>query len=416
MRRTFMLAAFLMAFMSSLFARSFFNTYSAAYNVNLADPDHYYTGTDDGEFSDGMGAGYSNRTLVAQVGFADTSQPVTIDITFNNTSWMYQSASQPNLKRPFGLDVIVRERYYYSLCNASVDNGNTDYTVEVHHLGIQSGGDQSMSITLTYDNATNGSVRKRGGELPDGPGGRHSWCTRIRHDLIGAWVELVLVLPEIDPYDTSYTVGSADDYYASFDITVSGGASGAYHCEFTGWYDDPRDEEINFTLNVVPTANSSAINFDTSPGIDSGASGLPIGRYYYSTTKSTTAEDRNYFAFCSSSPVPDGRQGPFTLIRNGTYGGEGNSIEYEVGLQSSELSKGVQWFDGDDAMIDGDTEPENVFYSSRRQDMQDIGGASIYQRYDEGEILFRLAPSADTDSLNAGVYTSNIYFHVVVEI
>lgn len=417
MKRLILILAMAMMTAAPLLARNYFNTYSAAYNVDLEDPDRYYVGTDDGVFDESGGPGYSNRTLIAQLGFADTSSPITIEITFDNTSWMYQSASQPNLKRPFGLDVVVRERYYYRLCNASIDHGNTDYTVEVHHLGFQPGGNQANSIQLTYNKATNESVKAWGRELPDGPAGGHTGCWGIRHELIGAWVELVLVLPEIDPYDTSYTVGSADDYYVSFDMTISGGGeAGTYHCEFTGYYDDPRDEEINFTLNVVPTANASAINLDASPDIAPGDPGLQIGRYYYSTTKTTSSEDRNYFAFCSSSEIPDRNGGPFRLVRRGSYGGDLNEIGFEIGLQSSDPSKGVQWFAGSDVMSEGDVEPENVFYSSRRQDMQDIGGAAIYQRYDEGAILFRLAPGEDPGPLNAGVYTSYIYFHVVVEV
>ena len=415
MKRLILILAMAMMTAAPLLARNYFNTYSAAYNVDLEDPDRYHVGTDDGVFDESGGPGYSNRTLIAQLGFADTSSPITIEITFDNTSWMYQSANQPNLRRPFGLDVVVRQRWYYNLCNNNND-GTTDETVAVYHYGLQPGGDSSAFVSIPYHDSTDGSVSKAGHELP----GNHSWffgCAGIQHDLIGAWIELVLVLPEIDPYDTSYTVGSADDYYASFDMTISGGGeAGTYHCEFTGYYDDPRDEEINFTLNVVPTANASAINLDSSPDIAPGDPGLQIGRYYYSTTKTTSSEDRNYFAFCSSSEIPDRNGGPFRLVRRGTYGGDLNEIWFEIGLQSSDPSKGVQWFAGSDVMSKGDMEPENVFYSSRRQDMQDIGGAAIYQRYDEGDILFRLAPGEDPGPLNAGVYTSYIYFHVVVEV
>lgn len=414
MKRLILILAMAMMTAAPLLARNYFNTYSAAYNVDLEDPDRYHVGTDDGAFDESGGPGYSNRTLIAQLGFADTSSPITIEITFDNTSWMYQSASQPNLRRPFGLDVVVRQRWYYKYCTNS-NNNETDETVAVYHYGYQSGGDSSDYISIPFADPTDESVEKRGNDLP----GNHSWgiCGIYPHRLIGAWVELVLVLPEIDPYDTSYTVGSADDYYASFDMTISGGGeAGTYHCEFTGYYDDPRDEEINFTLNVVPTANASAINLDASPDIAPGDPGLQIGRYYYSTTKTTSSEDRNYFAFCSSSEIPDRNGGPFRLVRRGTYGGDLNEIWFEIGLQSSDPSKGVKWFAGDDVMSEGDMEPENVFYSSRRQDMQDIGGAAIYQRYDEGAILFRLAPGEDPGPLNAGVYTSYIYFHVVVEV
>lgn len=402
---------FLIIMTGTLSAGSFFNTYTSAYNVDLEDPDNYYTGTDDGVFDNTMGAGYTNRTLVAQVGFVDTTQPVNIEITFNNEDWMYRSASQPNLRRPFGLDVIVRQRWHRWNCTNS-NNGETDETADIYHYGYQPGGDASSYISLTYDYRTDGRVTKKGSELPGNH--RNVTCGWYDHDLIGAWIEFVLVLPDIDPGDSSYTVGSADDYYASFDINVTGGAVGSYHCEFTGYYEDPRDDEVHFTLNVVPTANASAINLDSSHGIEQGGAGLPIGRYFYSTTKDTSSIEQQYFAFCSSSEFPEEDKGRFTLVREGTAGGAGDSIEYEIGLRSNDYAKGDRWFSGDDVMADGGAAPETVFYSSRENDMTDIGGTSIHQRFDEGEILFRLAPGADVESLNAGVYSSYVYFHVVV--
>ncbi len=411
-RRLLMMVLVAMICFSGLWARSYFNSYSAAYNVNLADPNKEYVGTDSGEWGS---TGYNDRTLVAQVGFADTSSPVYVDVTFSNASWMYQSASQPNLKRPFGLDVVVRERYYYSLCNASNDHGNTDYTVEVHHLGFQSGGNQSGSIQFSYDNATDESVRAWGRDLPDGPAGGHTWCSGVRHDLIGAWVEFVLVLPEIKPDATSYTVGSANDYYASFDITLDGGAKGSWHCEFMGWYENPQDGDVQFVLNVVPNANASSISLDSDDGITYGSQGLPIGTYFYTTTKSISSEDKDYYAFVSSSQSPTTPGGAFSLVRTGTDGSTGNEIPYEIGLDSLEPGRDPKWFNGAVVMGDGATAPADTFYSSRADDMRDIDGNPVRQRWDEGNILFRLAKGADVNTLTAGVYSSNVYFHVVTQ-
>lgn len=411
-RRLLMMVLMAMMCFSGLWARSYFNSYSAAYNVNLADPNKEYVGTDSGEFGP---TGYNDRTLVAQVGFAATSGPVTVTVTFNNSGWMYQSASQPNLKRPFGLDVVVRERYHYSLCNASIDHGNTDYTVEVHHLGFQPDGNQANSIQLTYGNSTDQSVWKWGRDLPDGPDGGHTWCSGVPHVLIGAWVEFVLVLPEIKPDDTSYTVGSANDYYASFDITLSDGAEGSWHCVFTGWYENPQDGEVQFVLNVVPNANASSISLDSDEDISYGSQGLQIGTYFYTTTKSISSEDKDYYAFVSSSQSPTTPGGEFTLVKTGTDGGPGNEIAYEIGLDSLEPGRDPKWFNGAFIMSYGTADPAGTFYSSRADDMYDIDNNLVRQRWDEGDILFRLAKGAKVDTLTAGVYSSNVYFHVVTQ-
>ena len=250
MRRAIIIMVALLAALAPLGARSYFNSYSAAYNVNLADPNNEYVGTDSGEWDS---TGYNDRTLVAQVGFADTTQPIQVDITFGQNGWMYQSASQPNLHRPFGLDIIVRQRFYRDGCD--MPHGQTDETVAIYHYGHQDGsmGD-GKSITLpSYSSSTDGSEyfgRDWDSLWPthDRPDNHSGADFGLRHDLIGAWIEFVLVLPEIDPNDTSYTVGSADDYYASFDITLSGGAEGSWHCEFMGWYEDPREGDVQFVL------------------------------------------------------------------------------------------------------------------------------------------------------------------------
>lgn len=410
MRKIILIITILACF-SPLMARSYFSSFPAAYNVDLADPNKEYVGTDTGNWDS---TGYNDRTLVAQAGFADTTQPVQIDITFGQNGWMYQSASQPNLHRPFGLDIIVRQRFYRDGCD--MPHGQTDETVAIYHYGYQDGSSgNGTSITLSsYNSSTDGSEHF-GGVWPDHdrPSNHDAWDMGLRHDLIGAWVEFVLVLPEINPNDSSYMVGSANDYYASFDITLSGGAVGSWHCEFTGYYDDPSSDNVEFTLNVIPLANASAIDLDNPALISPGSAGLPVAQYWYSTTRNTSREAQDCYAFVSSSSLPTSNGGSFSLVRQGTDGGFGNEIGFEIGLASDDTSKGVKWFNGTSS-ITGNISPDEAFYSSRTENMQDIDGAWIYQRYDDGTMRFRLTDS-NTTSLNAGVYSSYIYFHVVVD-
>ena len=48
MKRLILILAMAMMTAAPLLARNYFNTYSAAYNVDLEDPDRCYVGTDDG--------------------------------------------------------------------------------------------------------------------------------------------------------------------------------------------------------------------------------------------------------------------------------------------------------------------------------------------------------------------------------
>ena len=407
----FLLIVFL-SFLSPLAAEIYFSTYPAAYNVNLEDTGSY-TGTDNGVFDD-PNSGYNENTLVAQVGFSNTTQPVTVEIKFNQSDWMYQSASQPTLQRPFGLDIIVRQRFYRADC--PMPHGQTDETVVFYHYGYQddSAGNATIITLPSYNSSTDGSEyfgRDSLWDSPDHdrPDSHSGWDLGLRHYLIGAWVEFVLVLPEIDPNDPNYTVGSANDYYASFDITVTGGASGSWHCEFTGYYDDPHSGDSSFILNVVPTAAASSINLSESTPKYPDENGISVGHYWYSTTRESSVTDSNYYAFVSSSENPGGSGEKFSLVHQGTDGGEGNEIAFEIGLASEDSSKGIKWFDGTTKMNSG----TGAFYSSRAENMTDLDGATIYQRSDSGDILFRLASNSDTDGLQEGIYRSYIYFHVV---
>ena len=404
---------FVMLFSSMLFAESFFSTYGAAYNVNLADSETF-CGVEGNDPEYGSSAGYSDDTHIALIGVQNTSSATDITITFNNTDWMYQSASQPNLKRPFGIYLVQKERYRRDYVRDWLDEDLPDEIVDVKNLGYDENGDlQSDSSVFKFDKPTDHSyVRYRDYVLG---------LLNYEEYLIGSWVDIVLVLPKINPNDPSYTVGSADDYYASFDIEVSGGTSASYHCEFTGWYEQEKEGDIDFVLNVIPNATASSIDLDDTARIAYGGDGVKIGDYSYSTTRdsSINASTHEYFAFVSSSLSPMESSGNFQLVlETQTLDATVNNstVPFEVGLQSDDSSKGIKWFDGNVDMYDA-ADPAsagNTFYSSRERDMNQIGDdPTLYQYYDDGNIRFRLANGVDTTDLLQGIYKSNVYFHVV---
>ena len=394
-----------------LSAGSWFTTYGAAYNVDLSD-DRTFCGISTSDPSYGSTPGYSDATHIAIIGVQDTSMPVYIDITFNsNTSeWMYQSANQPNLRRPFGIDIVQKERWE---CTTWGSEREEDVVVGVTHLGIQDNSTTSQN-KFTIENRTNGRDRVPGRDL--GLGGQWWGLSFYR---IGAWLDIVLVLPPIDRNDPTYTVGSADDYYASFDITVSGGTSSTYHCEFTGWYENPADEEVQFILNVVPLASSSSINLDVPDAYLYGTDGIAIGNYSYSTTRDRSLDDgHEYYAFVSSSSDTLSSKGEFILVLENQSKAPSlneDAIRFEVGIES-QYGRPTKWFNGDVDMYDVfDTAgAENTFYSSEERIMDQMGDdGTLYQHYDDGSIRFRLAEGADPSTLTAGIYRSEVYFHVV---
>ena len=415
----------------------YFSTYGAAYNVDLAASSQFPGAGNSSDADYEVTEGYNSTTLIAFLGVSGTTGPVSVTISnWDTEPWMYQSASQPNLQRPFGIDFVQRNRWYYYEDRWLIPDieDQFDRTESApSHFGLQNNG--TTRLEFTFPQATDGSVTREGRDFGFGVG--NNWDKRnYDYQLISSWVDIVLVLPEIDPTDTSYQIGSANDYYASFDILISGGGVNmTYHCELTGYYASDKPENMDITLSVIPNANASSINLDDTTGaIAPGAgSGLHIGDYSYTTTKESSNNSVRYYAFVSSEELPTVPGGPFLLKQKNTTGGvydETNSIQYEIQLASNQVSGRPGsafsgWFDGTASLVgieEGNL--SGVFFDSVFMEMYREGdvveGTSTpqytYLHYDNGQILFRLAPGADPSALNAGVYESYIYFHVVSEV
>lgn len=438
MKRLLCLSALMMAAaVLSAAPADYFSTYGAAYNVDLSDSSKQYTGAGDSSSVDYGDPGYNASTLIAFLGVSGTTGPVSVTISnWYTEPWMYQSASQPNLRRPFGVDFVLRNRWHWedrNIWGNITDEGNNDLTGQApSHYGKQDTS-SSQNVNFTFSDRTDGSIEKSGREL-----GYSIWdVTNYYRDytLVSSWIDIVLVLPPVNENDTSYHAGSADDYYASFDILISGGGVNmTYHCELTGYYASDKPENMDITLSVIPNANASAINLDDATGaIAPGAgSGLHIGDYSYTTTKESSDNSVRYYAFVSSEELPTVQGGPFLLKQKNATGGtydETNSIQYEIQLASNQVSGRPGsafsgWFNGTASLIGIDEgNLSGVFFDSvfmemyREGDVVEETGVPqyTYLHYDNGQILFRLAPGADPDVLEAGVYESYIYFHVVAQ-
>lgn len=433
MKRLLCLSALIMAaVVLSAAPADYFSTYGAAYNVDLAASSQFPGAGNSSDADYEVTEGYNSTTLIAFLGVSGTTGPVSVTISnWYTEPWMYQSASQPNLQRPFGIDFVTRKRWYFEKANIFTHTQQIDRTGKApDHYGYQNDYAYKEKITYEFTEKTDGSVETKGWNID-----ADTANLGYNFKLTSSWVDIVLVLPEMDPYDTSYQIGSANDYYASFDILISGGGVNmTYHCELTGYYETDKPENMDITLSVIPNANASAINLDDTTGaIAPGAgSGLHIGDYSYTTTKESSDNSVRYYAFVSSEELPTGQGDRFLLKRRGVTDGvydETNSIGYEIQLASKQVSgrpgsSFSGWFDGTASLVgieEGDM--SGVFFDSvfmemyREGDVVEETGAPqyTYLHYDNGQILFRLAPGADPDVLEAGVYESYIYFHVVAQ-
>ena len=443
MKRVLAIAIMLLVISSTcLFARVWFAPYSASFGADLSRTDTYtgLAGKSPSELPAYMpdtGPGYTRETMVALLGVTESSSDTIVTVTFDNSNgWKYQSISQPDATRDFEIYLVYRQRYekwekelhtniwdwsdtyYYG-----VNTGTYDYTVSIIHMNS----DSSQFIFPRTDRGINNQ-----GQTPE----TDDFGNPMDEDvLIGCWVDIILCLPEQE------NITPANDYYASLDVNVSGGASGTFHCEFTGYYDIVPDYVQNsgdVLFNVVPNANASSINLSTANDlIAPDGPGLEIGRYSYSTTNPYDSQtyENTYYMFASSSPsAVSNNDGQFKLRLQGTDESISNDsieIPFSIGLVTDghELSGGgykdgyYKWFDG---TTDMSSSVGSMKKSLGEGTEQIVGSGTIYIYYDNGSVLFRLnydnlASTPDGQQINpidkliAGNYTSKIYFHVISE-
>lgn len=420
MKRIFILGFLLICGLNSVLLAeptSYFSTYAAAYNIDLSDSITFCGVGNNADYIDHAAPGYSETTLIAYVGVSGTTTDINVSIEWITPPFMYQSASQSNLQRPFEIDLILRERWLWEEGLGIIRHDQFDRTGSVKRLNAQNS--HGGRPVFTFADPTDGSNKKYGTDL-----GKDN---DNEYENITSFLDIVLVLPKITE-NGSYQVGSADDYYASFNIILTGdGISATYHCELNGYYETNKPASMEISLSVVPNANATSINLDDA-SVQAGGEGLNIGSFAYTTVAGNT-NPSEYRAFVSSSldPTEGGEGYEFVLKKiEETEFNEKNSIMYEVGLDNG--SSPVKWYDGkastQNISVDAGSWPwyeETItwpesFLKSNSQTMHREGDSGdTYRYYDEGDILFRLAENSNVDDLIPGVYKSNIYFHVVAD-
>ena len=240
---------------------AWFAPYAAGFNVDLNNTEMYSGAVPD---NDGHGRlpqvyfnqnAYNDDTLIAVAGFKTTNLGIIYNqatVTFKvsldfkgDTSWTYASASEPYLKRPFGLDFVI--------CY----NDDSEARDIISVRPSQNGGEPSVASSL--DDQSSYSVED----------GVVTFKATLNHKILeedAVWVDIVLVLPDDTKCDMSSAL-SADDYYCGIkmDISVTGDTtySDSWTYSFNGFIsDDPNASVTNVFFTVLPnaTANSIAVN------------------------------------------------------------------------------------------------------------------------------------------------------------
>lgn len=217
-----------------------------------------------------------------------------------------------------------------------------------------------------------------------------------------ARLDLYLVLPELGNYESKMLYSPDNEYTAT--VTVSGGTVHE-EIKISGNYTNTSDDiSVAWTINGNDESKSIDLNRED---IVSGGSGISIGTYSYVISMTSRYQTVDFYAFLSSSSDPHDSGTTFLLSK------DNYSFAYEAGLSTSSNSRPV-WFDGSDG-FSSDSESIDG-YNLLALGTSNFSGEANRTYSGEGDILFRLASGVDEDSIPAGTYESDIYFHVIADL
>lgn len=395
------LTCFLLILCTICFAEAsgWFSPYPAGFNVNLEDSETY-TGAAESIGLDGKGkakrwnvSGYNQLTMIGLVGatgLGESSVTVTIEMEVKRTgdTLCYYSASEPELKRPFYIDLVA--------CNSANDGNRT-----VTRIGYNDK-DQSFSgsVTLTPYN----------GE---------------------AWADIVLCLPD-EGVDLSYAL-SADDYYCGLTINMTGAVKKTWSYTFNGYIQDaPLTNKAQVFFIVDPEPEASAMSLKE---LIIDRKKVQIGTYSFETQAFMSAGqtaggddslkydwqvNNMYSIFASSSPDPFYGNETFSM----KYEGDSSiSFPFEIIIESNR-GKSETYYGSEKLPLENEesTGTATVFLLDSKAFDEALGGnhsgRSLYFR-DNGSILLKVPDyyiKTEEDLYSefpAGTYSSTVYFHVV---
>lgn len=211
----------------------------------------------------------------------------------------------------------------------------------------------------------------------------------------GTSASIYLVFPPEDNF-------VSDHYEAAFDITAG---NEAYRCYLNAYYEADTgtitNNIIGFTADIIPHANSRSINL-SDPECKQE---ILIGSYSYNfwiKGEEDVSNRLKLFVSASSDPNVADEDGFVLRKTDAEVSDDKNSIDFEIKI-------GNMWTRG---IISTGTAMESVLGFEKNNQVLSNDGVHVYSV--DGYIYFKVADDEDKlDRLEAGVYRSYIYLHVI---
>ncbi|MDY4610080.1 MAG: hypothetical protein SPD11_05635 [Sphaerochaetaceae bacterium] len=345
----------------------------------------------------GASDGYNDSQIIAVVGVKESSELTTV--TFDS-DWYLTSVSDPSLKRPFSVCLVPR---------VSQKNFPNQNSTNYPRYGY--GGDFiAPSFMLPK---TNGGVVMTDGVNIVTQNGTYNYG-----NVSSAWIDVVLVLDPVLQSDGTLpgvstdicNVAAGDDYLGAMTVTVASGDMSESSTFYMNGYFGGTKPTYSAQLVVTPDAvNTNAFN------LKNGSGPTHIADVDFITV-SNTAQANDYYLFVSSSSDYNVAGQKFEFKKNNSSSASNayNSCEYVIVPTSTTglVPTGLE-FDGTTAYT-GSSDTSNYLKALSTSHVTGNGKGTIWNYDFHGSLNIRLTGA--TDDLLAGVYSTDIYVHVITGI
>ena len=344
----------------------------------------------------GASGGYNDSQIIAVVGVKESSELTTVSFS---SDWYLTSVSDPSLRRPFSVCLVPR------VSQSNYPNKNSTNYPKYGYLG-------SDSPMFTLPKTDGGVVMTDGVNIVT-QNGTHNYG-----NVSSAWIDVVLVLDPVLQSDGTLpgvgtdicNVGSGDDYLGSMTVTVTTGNQSESSTFYMNGYFGGTKPTYSAQLVVTPdAANTNAFNLKAATGR------VHIADIDFITISSSN-QPNDYYLFVSSSPDYNtvGRKFEFKKTNSSSTSSMYNSCEYVIvpTATTGSVPLGLV-FDGTTAYTGG-SDTSNYLKALSTSYNTGNGRNTIWNSDFHGSLDIELTGA--TDNLLAGVYSTDIYVHVITSI
>lgn len=368
--------------------------------------------------------GVYKRTGGSTYDYVSANGAITITAELVSAEWCYTLNANEEYKRPFGIDFFARGKPYTGAADVDIPGASMS-------MGLQPNTNPDKnSITLNEDVVVN-------------------------YESIWWDCALVMDLPvdtindRVEINGTVYYLLPSDDFYTAtvrFTISCTDGTEESYDLHLAGTYKPNNTIPTNMTSILTMTRLPAATNIDIKALYESQDS-VDIATYGYTTNsiKNGNMSGRVYIYLSSSSngraisTTGSSNDGLFTLrYMNPNTGAVDsyldsatNSINFIASINSENAyqygsvgnnprTSGIVTidYDGSDIWIKNNNSMKTHFLVIVPEQTIDKQGDKYVRWFDSGTISVKIPNSGQTfnntpDNLIGGIYSSNVYIHVV---